>query len=165
MRDCLLDTNIWSDWYKLDKNAYIIEKLKSISTARIHISEISWGELCYGYELLTQREKRKLGGILEFVTGLTPITLGINRHVSIEYGKLRAKLFNKYAPGKLRKKGMRPHELTDPCTDKQLQIQENDLWIASQAIIYDLGLVTNDKMNAIKEIAGKSFHIENWAAS
>lgn len=163
MRDCLLDTNIWSDWYKPDKNAYIIEKLKGKSTGKIHISEISWGELCYGYELLTTKEKRKLGKILEFVASLNAIPLGINRHVSIEYGKLRAKLFNKYAPGELRKKGMRPHELIDPCTDKQLQIQENDLWIATQAIIYDLDLVTNDKMNAIKEIAGKSLLIDNWA--
>jgi tRNA(fMet)-specific endonuclease VapC len=80
------------------------------------------------------------------------------------YGDLRARLFEKFAPKKRRRKGLRPEELVDPVTAKELGIQENDLWIAAQAIERNLVLVTNDAMARIQEVASE-LKVEDWAAS
>ncbi len=80
------------------------------------------------------------------------------------YGDLRARLFEKFAPKKRRRKGLRPEELIDPVTAKELGIQENDLWIAAQAIERNLVLVTNDAMARIQEVASE-LKVEDWAAS
>ncbi|MCH7920211.1 MAG: hypothetical protein IIC50_19795 [Planctomycetes bacterium] len=74
---------------------------------------------------------------------------------------LRAALFDKYAPKKNRK-GLRPEQLIDPVTSKGLGVQENDIWIASQALEHNLVLVTNDQMNHLREVAS-DLRVENWA--
>ena len=93
------------------------------------------------------------------LTNLVPI----DKHSANTYGELRARLFEKYAPNNKKRKGLRPEQLIDPVTSLELGIQENDLWIAAQAISRNLTLVTNDAMNRIRDIAGKSLHIDNWA--
>lgn len=161
MRDYILDTNIWSDWYKNED--YVIEKLKEKAGAKLHLSAVVFGEAFYGYELLAPREKGRLGDVTGFIRGQMLETLGIDSHVSEVYGKLRAKVFNKFAPATKRKKGMRPEQLVDPCTSLELQIQENDLWIVSQAINWELVLVTNDmKMKPIWDLAGNDLQVEHW---
>jgi predicted nucleic acid-binding protein len=74
-------------------------------------------------------------------------------------------LFEKYGPREKKKKGLRPEQLVDPVTSLQLKIQENDLWIVSQAITRDFILVTNDKrsLQPLVEVAGDELHVENWA--
>jgi len=64
-----------------------------------------------------------------------------------------------------KRKGLRPCQLVDPVTSLELGIQENDIWIAAQAISRNLTLVTNDAMWRIRNIAGKSLHIDNWAVN
>ena len=163
MKDYLLDTNIWSHWYNPDKNDYVLRHLKEKPDCRLHISVVSLGELHYGYDVCKPEEKCKLGSLFEFVKGQTPGILKIDRHISKIYGEIRAILFDKYAPGKLRKKGMRPEQLVDPCSSLQLQIQENDLWIVAQAINWSLVLATNDKkMRRIWEVAGDDLQAEIW---
>ena len=163
MRDYLLDTNIWSDWYNPKKKAYVIEKLKEREGSKLHLSVVVLGEIHYGCEIYTLREKRELGDVAEFVSGQMPEIIEVDRHVSMVYGKLRAGLFEKYAPGELKKKGMRPEQLVDPCTSLTLQIQENDLWIVAQAINRGLVLATNDKkMKPIWEVAGDDLQVEIW---
>ena len=44
----------------------------------------------------------------------------------------------------------------------ELGIDENDLWIAAQAIEHNLVLVTNDEMKRIKHVAGPVLDIEDW---
>jgi predicted nucleic acid-binding protein len=53
--------------------------------------------------------------------------------------------------------------LIDPVTSRELGIQENDLWIAAQALEYNLVLVRNDKMDRIRD-ACEELQVENWAA-
>lgn len=162
MRDYLLDTNIWSDWYNPKKNDYILERLKNESDIKLHISVVTWGELRYGYAALTRREQRQLGSVCEFVTWLRPKTEVIDKHVAREYGRIRAKLFEKYAPKKRKKKGLRPEQLVDPITGHKLGIDENDLWIVAQAMTRNLMLVTNDKLARISDVAGDDLDIKNW---
>jgi len=165
VRDYLLDTNIWSDWYNPKKNDYILRYLENAPDIKFHISAVTWGELRYGYDVLTQRGKRQLGNIWEFVRGLAPKTIQIDKHVARDYGRIRARLFEKYAPKERRRRGLRPEQLIDPVTSLQLGIQENDLWIASQAITRDLVLVTNDikSMRPLREVAGNDLIVETWA--
>ena len=81
------------------------------------------------------------------------------------YSLLRARLYEKYAPKN--KKGQpagkkRIEEWKDPTTSKELQIQENDLWISAIAWAYNLVLVSDDAMSAIINIAGNDIDFENW---
>jgi predicted nucleic acid-binding protein len=89
----------------------------------------------------------------------------IDKHVTPEYGRIRAMLFEKYGPKGKRISGLRPEQLIDPVTSLELKIQENDLWIVSQAVTRDFTLVTNDRasLRPLLEVAGEELHIENWA--
>lgn len=89
--------------------------------------------------------------------------LEIGRTASIYYGQLRACLFKEYAPRSKRGKGRWPEELIDPTTGRELGIQENDLWIAAQAIEYNLVLVSHDEMRHIRHVAD-DLQVEDWAA-
>jgi len=72
-------------------------------------------------------------------------------HTANTYGELRSLLFDKYAPNDKRKKNLRPEQLVDPITSLELGIQENDLWIAAQAIRWErtthrrLGALSDDE--------------------
>ena len=163
LRDFLLDTCVWSDWYNPRKDRYIISWLENNRDIRLHISVVSLGELQYGFDVLSQRERRELGNVIEFVHGQGPMVVEITKHVALEYGRIRAKLFERFAPNDKKRKGLRPEQLRDPVTSLELGIQENDLWIAAQAITRNLTLVTNDKLKRILEVTDENLHIESWA--
>ena len=141
-----------------------IQKLPSDSV--LGISIISWGEVAYGHkanllkansldETLIQTE------YIQFIKSKRPKTFEIDIHTANKYGELRALLFEKYAPKK-RKSGLRPEQLIDPITSRELGIQENDLWIAAQAMVRNMILVTNDKLAQISKVAGDDLKIKNW---
>jgi tRNA(fMet)-specific endonuclease VapC len=90
------------------------------------------------------------------------MVLDVTKATRISYGALRASVFEKYAPNARRRSGLRPEQLIDPATSQELGIQENDLWIAAQAMEYNLVFVTNDKMERIREVRA-DLQIENWA--
>ena len=54
-------------------------------------------------------------------------------------------------------------DLWERTPDKLLGIQENDLWLASQAMERDLVLVTGDRMKHIVEVAGQDLRTLKWA--
>jgi len=87
--------------------------------------------------------------------------LDITKATRISCGALRASVFEKYAPNAKRRSGLRPEQLIDPVTSQELSIQENDLWMAAQALEYNLVFVTNDKMERIREVCA-DLQIENW---
>jgi len=178
MRAYLLDTNIWEYWYNCKghprecdniqkKIVGLIsrEKKSEKFVWQLAISVITWGEIDYGYSVMLKKEKSQEIEFRKFISGVSPWLVPINRHTAKTYGELRASLFEKYAPNNKKTKGLRPEQLIDPITSKELGIQENDLWITAQAATFNLTLVTNDKkINRIRDIARESFHIDNWAA-
>jgi predicted nucleic acid-binding protein len=93
----------------------------------------------------------------------------INRHTTQIYAEIRGKLFDLYAPrdekGRLTAKY--PEDLLDRTTAKQLGIQENDLWIVSVAVQYDLHFITADKkLKRILDVAAaiQTYdHAEIWS--
>ncbi len=176
MAHYLLDTNIWEYWFNKEKHpkysANIEARVQEINDdtpasvpATVAMSVITWGEIDYGYNVMTSKERSREAPFRSFLAGQSPWLVSIDKHVAVAYGQLRAKLFDKYGPKDMKRKGLRPEQLINPATALQLQIQENDLWIAAQAIRYRLTLVTNDKMASIKTVTGTMLRIENWAQS
>jgi predicted nucleic acid-binding protein len=101
----------------------------------------------------------------QFIHGIAPKEFLIDKHVTHDYGRIRARLFEEYGPKEKKRKGLRPEQLVDPVTSLQLKIQENDLWIVSQAITRDFVFVTNDRksLQPLVEAIGGELHIEYWA--
>ena len=90
--------------------------------------------------------------------------LHVDQHTAKTYAEIRAKLFRTHAPrnrrGRLTKKYV--EDLVDRTTGKELGIQENDLWIVSVAVQYNLIFVTNDKMQRVIEAAIYADRTEYW---
>ncbi len=80
--------------------------------------------------------------------------LPVDHHAGRTYGEIRGALFMRYAPrnarGRMTKKV--PEDLVEPATGKTLGIQENDLWIVSVAVEYDLRLVTGDHAEGMRRV-------------
>jgi len=58
MRDYLLDTNIWSDWYNPAKNSKILQHIQQLPTVvRLHISVITIGEIDFGFNIMTKKQR------------------------------------------------------------------------------------------------------------
>lgn len=162
MRDYLLDTNIWAYLCFADKYpkqaTNVLKRLNKLtSDNKLSISIITWGEISVGLPGSIQRKH------LKFITAVNPSRIGLDTYVAEKYGELRGLLTNKLPK---RKKGFNPEQLVDRFTWLELGSFENDLWIAALAISRNLTLVTNDNnkgMKRIREVAGKSLHIANWA--
>ncbi len=165
MRGYLLDTNIIEFWFNSNRREHdlVLRCIDALAPdTPLVTSAVVLGEIEYGHQVASHRQEY-VGEVLRFVKTQLPRILEITSSTAQTYGRLRAALFKKYAPQKNRK-GLRPEQLTDPITSKKLGIQENDLWIAAQALEHNLVLVTNDKMNRIRTVAQKLI-LENWARS
>lgn len=176
MRDYLLDTNIWEYWFnpkRQPEHGHVLKHVSGLqercertkSPFRVWISSITLGELEYGYCVQLQDERSLETSFRQFIHGIAPKEYLIDKHVTRDYGRIRARLFEKYGPKEKKKKGLRPEQLIDPVTSLQLKIQENDLWIVSQAVTRDFVLVTNDRksLRPLKEVLGDELLLENWA--
>jgi predicted nucleic acid-binding protein len=174
MRDFLIDTNIWGYWFNENTDPEHSNVLKRVNTLkeqcektnssfRTWISSVTWGEIEYGYRSQIDKSASREEQFRKFLQDVGPKEFIIDKHVASEYGKIRAIAFEKFGPNDKKTKYRRPEQLIDPITGRELGIDENDLWLAAQAITYDLILVTNDKFKRIREIAGDELHIENWA--
>ena len=165
MHSYLLDTCIWSYWFndKTREHARVLEHLQNLPPgSRLGISIITWGEIAYGHKLSSPKQLPIQGEYLEFIQSKGPKTFHIDMHTANTYGELRARLFDRFAPKK-KSTGLRPEQLVDPITSQELGIQENDLWIAAQAVVRGLILVTGEKLSRIREVAGDDLRIKNWA--
>ncbi len=111
----LLDTNIVIDLFREKRKT--IDKLVKIK--QLNISTIVLGELIYGAENSTNREKhlKQISAFSKYCS-ILPIT----EFTSKIYGKLKTQLKKKGKP-----------------------IPENDIWIAAHAIEHNYILLSNDK--------------------
>ena len=151
MKGYLLDTNAVSDWLDESKPRHEAVSKKAEQVAQTQAvmvtSSVVLGEIEYGIAATGGKAKQSL---LEFRAQVAKqfaqkrLLLSVSQATASVYGNLRVELFEKFAPKNRRTKGLRPEEMIDPVTAKELGIQENDLWIAAQAIEHNLILVTND---------------------
>ena len=162
----LLDTNIIEYWFNANRPEHdrVISRIESLPPeAPLGVSTITLGEIEYGHRVVSVAPTSIQVQFSEFVEEQLPQSFDIRRSTVVYYGELRARLFEKYAPKRLRKKGLRPEQLIDPVTSAELGIQQNDLWICAQALERNLVLVTNDdKISRVWDLADDLRH-ENWA--
>ncbi|MDA3896367.1 MAG: type II toxin-antitoxin system VapC family toxin [Desulfobacteraceae bacterium] len=172
-KDYLLDTNVISYIYEMEAGSQSREcltlktRLESRpQNTRIFLSPVTVGEIEYGILVgpFNDPTNEKYKKLVDIMTSYP--CLGIDCDIARQYySLLRARLYNAYAPNL--KKGQksrqkRIEEWKDPATSKELQIQENDLWISAIAWAYNLTLVTDDAMTPILNVAGKDIEFENW---
>ncbi len=141
MKAYLLDTNIWSDWYRrepyIDRN---ISKLLEMQNF-LNMSFVSLGEFAHGWYLDRSFDRKSFE---KFLKGIDfKVYRNFDNHTLEIYGRVRAELATKYAYKNKRVKWL--EEMRDPVSSKKLGVQENDLWITVQAINYGATLVTADK--------------------
>jgi predicted nucleic acid-binding protein len=166
MQTYLLDTCIWSYWWDThapehDNVVHHADTLDSGSV--LGISAVTFGEIEFGWQWVGSARDGLGLAYRQFVERRNPKLFEVDRHTAIEYGRLKASLCDTYMPRNERNHACRLSQLVDPVTSERLGVDENDLWIAAQAIVRDLALITNDKLMRIREIAGDRLYIENWA--
>lgn len=164
MRGYLLDTQTVCYWFDedADEHTNVNDHIRAVpAETPINMSVVTIGEIEYGLLLTDQPDEEKQSELRAFIQERFPEPLEISRFTPIYYAEIRAKLFAKYPPHGRKK---RPEKCFDPETASELGIDENDLWIASQAYEHGLVLVTNDKMKKIREVADGLLVVENWTA-
>jgi predicted nucleic acid-binding protein len=181
--DYLLDTNILSYWYDstLDASgqvkpthANVFRNVARVRlpdpqtgyVSRLFVSVVTLGEMEYGHRVAEKPNETKQAAYAKFVRTQCPVVLDVTSHVAEHYGEMRAWLFNNCGPNAKRTKSKRAEQLVFPSTGEKLGIDENDLWIAAQAMTNDLVLVTNDRNQNLGKVL-KQFvprlKVENWA--
>ncbi|MBY0310699.1 MAG: hypothetical protein K2W85_01375 [Phycisphaerales bacterium] len=176
MRDFLLDTQTIRYWHgsACSQHAAVMGNVAALRKLaapleikpRLLASVVTLGEIEFGHRVALAPNPAAQAAYMKFVREELPESFEVSSDAATAYGELRARLFNKYAPGDKRKPKMLPEQLVNPTTAKELGIQENDLWIAAQAMAHGMVLVTNDRMTRIREVAaGMSMPllIQNWA--
>ncbi len=128
----------------------------------VYVSVVTLAEVEYGLLVSPAIDPRRQAIVKDTMFSFE--VLQIDRHTSQEYARIRAGLFRKYSPkdrrGRIRRKYVA--DLVERTTDKQLGIQENDLWIVSTAVQYDLVFATRDRMDRLLEEAGHFEKTEFW---
>jgi len=159
----LLDTSIatiaWDGGHP--SHSLVRERLAALGDDPIAVCAISIGEKEDGLQVSpgidTARSQAVRDAMLQYQ--IWPI----DHHTGTYYGQLRGELFKRYASRDKqdRLKEKRPEALIDKTTARELGIQENDLWIVSVAVQYDLHLITADKgMKRILAIARDIFEYD-----
>jgi tRNA(fMet)-specific endonuclease VapC len=152
----LLDTNAASIlWDKRHRNYPQIRAfLKNVVSSPVLISTVVLAEVEYGLKIAPKMDMNKQNDVRNEMAKFS-LVLDIDRHTITPYSDLRSELFKKYSPKKRRGKltAKWPEDLVDRTTAKELGVQENDIWIAAQAIQYNLILVTEDHMYRLVEIS------------
>jgi predicted nucleic acid-binding protein len=175
VRDFLLDTQTIRYWHdsRCPQHAAVIGNVTALRQLavpldvkpKLLVSVVTLGEIEFGHRVALAPDSVAQAAYIRFVQEEVPTPFELSSDAVAIYGDLRTRLFNKYAPGDKRKPKMRPEQLVDPATAKELKIQENDLWICAQAVAHAMVLVTNDRMTHIRAVAtgmNPPLHVQDW---
>jgi tRNA(fMet)-specific endonuclease VapC len=167
----LLDTSIasiaWDGGHP--HHTVVRERLADLGDDSISICAISLGEKEYGLQVSPGIDQERSNAVRKAMGQYN--VWNIDRHTAEYYGLIRGELFKRYASRHKRErlKEKRPEELLDETSSRELGIQENDLWIVSVAVQYDLRFITRDKkIHRILDIARDAFsydQAEVWSLS
>lgn len=162
----LLDTSIatiaWNSSHK--QYLFVREKLAALGGDSISVSAISVAEVLYGQDVQPYPDIEHFQTVHEAMRKYK--LRNVDQHTAEYYAKIRGELFRRHAPRDNRdrlKKRIQPEDLVDRTTARELGIQENDLWIVSIAVQYDLVFITRDKkIKRILEIAKDLFGYDRY---
>lgn len=168
----LLDTMILSYWYNdhYKEHAKVLARIQAVRqpdpqtkfVQRLFISVVTLGEIEQGHRSSPTPNALVQSEYMAFVSKECPVTLEITKHVAVPYGDLKAWLYEQ----KKRTKIERARQLVDPASAKELHADENDIWIAAQAMTLGLVLVTNDsrgKFGELQQYFAPDLRVEDWA--
>ena len=114
--------------------------------ATIMISAVTLAEVEYGLKTAPMIDDARQALVRDAMS-VYQLVIPITKHTVEFYSEIRAQLFINYSPrnarGRLTKR--RVEDLRERTTAANLQIQENDVWIAAQAMEMNLVLVSEDK--------------------
>jgi tRNA(fMet)-specific endonuclease VapC len=173
----LLDTNTVYVWFATDHPLHgnvktAIARLSDASP--LYVSAVTRGEILFGHFWNAANSADVHEKYRKWIDNTFPQPLAVSHHTAVPYGKIRAQLCRQFSPpgGWKKNKKKRAEQLHDPIAARELGIDENDLWLVSQAIERNLVLVTTDKMNPVRKAVAKlpddststfsSFRTENW---
>lgn len=130
------------------------------------VCAITVGEIEYGLGVSPAMDGSRHVAVRGAMAGYE--VLPIDHHTGRTYGDIRAALFARYAPrdsrGRMTKKV--PEDLIEATTGKALGIQENDLWIVSVAVQYDVKLITGDRAEGMRRVLTAANYVQRaefWA--
>ncbi len=152
----LLDTSVatiaWDGLHP--EHSQIRSRLAAFGDDSIFVCAISTGEKEYGLRVYTLIDVARSQAIRDAWRQYQ--ILSIDHHTGKVYGQLRGALFRLYGTRKSRDriKEKWPESLVDKTTGRELGIQENDLWIVSVAVQYDLHLITRDGNEGMRRVLG-----------
>jgi predicted nucleic acid-binding protein len=156
----LLDTGVASIAWDGEHRAHheIREKIAAFGEASISVCIVTIAEVLYGLEVSPHIDRQRHDAVKHALWQYK--VWDIDRHTAQVYAPMRGRLFKQYAPrgrrGRLTTKW--PEVLLESTSAKELGIQENDLWIVSVAIQYDLRFVTSEqKIKRILDVADETF--------
>jgi len=126
----------------------------SVSHSPVWLSTIVLAEIEYGLKITPKMDIDSQNQVRHEMSN-HPLILNIDKHTIGPYADLRAELFKNYSPKKRRGrlKVRWPEDLIERTSAKELGVQENDIWIAAQAIQYNLILVTGDHMQRLADVS------------
>jgi tRNA(fMet)-specific endonuclease VapC len=164
MKDAfLLDTGVASVAWDggNPNNLRIRQRLLNLGDSSLSICAVTMGEILYGLDVSPAVDPSRHEMVRNAMSSY--FIWNIDSHTADVYAQLRGRLFEQYSPRNKRGRLQNKHveDLTDPTTAKELGIQENDLWIMSVAVSYNLSFVTMDaKMHPIFGAAKEIFSYE-----
>ena len=171
----LLDTNILRYWYddRCKEHAKVLARVEAVCrcdpqtqyVSRLFVSVVTLGEIEYGHRVTATPDAAKQSAYRTFVFEQCPERLEITQPVGEHYGNLKAWLFNTYSDKKKRTKAQRVNQFVDPMPARELGADENDIWIAAQAMTFTLVLVTHDSRGHFGELQrqfGPTLRVEDW---
>ena len=168
----LFDTNVISALYNPghENHSPFWDRFRLLpGDAPFFVSSISLGEFSFG-RCWVLKEHPELGRPFDqFVGKHFPKALDVSRHTKECYGTIRAALFRRFSPMHKKGRAKYPEHLIDGVTSHSLGIQENDIWLAAQAVERRLVFVTNDgkMLNRMREIADSDgeFKGQEWCSA
>jgi predicted nucleic acid-binding protein len=156
----LLDTSIasiaWDGGHP--QHTFVRQKLAALDQDSISICSISLGEKEYGLQVSPGIDQERSESVRQAMRQYNVWNIG--RYTADYYGQIRGELFKRYGSRDKRErlKEKWPESLLDRTTARELGIQENDLWIVSVAVEYDLHFITQDrKIQRILDVAKDLF--------
>lgn len=173
IRGYLLDTNIIAYWFNENREPAHSRVAQSVSAlpdpSLLRTSAIVLGEIEFGHRVQSPGSDTSVQArYTRFIGENIPKIYEVGKATTIYYGPLKARLFERFSPREKRTKTQRLNQLVDPMTLRKLGIQENDIWIAAQAIEHNLVLVSHDQkmVQPIRQVLGGDLTLdtEDWAA-
>jgi len=128
----LIDTNIWSHLQRRTSKK-LVAHFANLAAGQTFLSPIVLGEMETGF-LKGDRAPQRRAALDQIISSCQLLT--VNRHIALEYARLRAQLEQAGTP-----------------------VGTNDTWIAAEALHHKLVLVT-DNVSEFSRVPG--LKVENW---